>query len=293
MPKTRTVNVNNITPPVESLEYYFRAGGVTIMQAAFAHSFFIDPDAVREKTPMYADRARSSRKHYPGANRGESATWSRDQRTVVIGDNTYAQIAWQRYTGCPIQRGSGYGVRHIWGNPWDPDAFTAGWNICYMPFWAGMLTEDQHLLEALRDAVRQASWDLYFRDKPVCEPPDFVVDPGVDLRSVLGEQPILIMRSQPSHVARHPTVGNGNSSAAIATAFDRVAAIRSRSRQSWSNLYKGALSLQEKPHEPFGTSKVRASSLSVVRTILRETEISAGELQTFLEQQTPIKDRLQ
>ena len=24
-------------------------------------------------------------------------------------------------------------VRHIWGEPWNPDASTAGWNLCYMP----------------------------------------------------------------------------------------------------------------------------------------------------------------
>ena len=59
------------------------------------------------------------------------------------------------------------------GHPWNPDAFTAGWNLCYMPFWAGMLTEDQHPLPELQLAIKQASWDLYFQDNQVCEPPDF------------------------------------------------------------------------------------------------------------------------
>ena len=50
----------------------------------------------------------------------------------MLGDNAYAQYAWQKYTGRPIERRSGFGVRHIWGNPWNPDAFTAGWNLCYI-----------------------------------------------------------------------------------------------------------------------------------------------------------------
>ena len=89
----------------------------------------------------------------------------------MIDDNQHAQMAWERYTGRGLARGTGYSVRHIWGHPWDPDAFTAGWNLCYMPFWAGMLTEGQHPHEELELAVRQASWDLYFRTDRVCEPP--------------------------------------------------------------------------------------------------------------------------
>ena len=52
MHNIRRVNPNNITPPIESLEYYFRAGGVTIIQAAFSHSFFVDPDVVRGKDSL-------------------------------------------------------------------------------------------------------------------------------------------------------------------------------------------------------------------------------------------------
>ena len=62
-----------------------------------------------------------------------------------------------------------------------------------MPFWAGMLTEDQHPHQDLMQAVRQASWDLYFRENPVCQPLYFVADPGLDLGAILGEQPLLIL----------------------------------------------------------------------------------------------------
>lgn len=180
--------------PIDALEQLLREGGTTIVQAAFQYSFFAHPDAVRSKTPWYPQRARTSREHYPGRDRGDSAIW-RD-RTVTLGDNSYAQRAWEKYTGRPIERGSGFGVRHIWGNPWDPDAFTAGWNLCYMPFWAGILTEKQHPHPQLEAAVRQAAWNLYFLTDPVCESPEFVSDPGIDLGQLLGTQPIRVL--QPS-----------------------------------------------------------------------------------------------
>ena len=190
MPETRVYD-GELMPPVESLERYFRSGGTTILQAAFEHSCFIHPDRVRGNTPLYPDRARLSRQHYPGLDRGAQAIWQ--GREVKLGDNAKAQQAWARYTGRRIERGSGYGVRHVWGHPWDPDAFTAGWNLCYMPFWAGMLTERQHPHPELEKAVRQAAWDLYFRADPVCNPPEFVTDPGVDLDEILDGQPILLL----------------------------------------------------------------------------------------------------
>ena len=288
MPNIRKVKPENITRPIESLECYFRAGGVTLIQAAFSHSFFIDPDSVREKTPMYPDRARYGKTHYPGLSKGKSATWSGDGRSVVLDDNQYAQNAWQRYTRCPIQRGSGYGLRHIWGHPWDPDAFTAGWNFCYMPFWAGMLTEDQHPLTELQLAIKQTSWELYFRDNEVCDPPDFVIDPGADLRQMLGEQPILIMGSG----ASNPSVAAAGQSRALdlpsLNQFDQIKAIRAHTNRSWTSIYKGVLAIQGMEHEPFGTTKVEATTKSIVQKILSETRLAPAELQSLLESKTQV-----
>ena len=290
MHKIRKVSPNNITAPIESLEYYFRAGGVTLIQAAFSHSFFVDPDSVREKTPMYPDRARYSRTYYPGLSKGKSATWAGDGRSVVLDDNQYAQNAWQRYSGCPIQRGSGYSLRHIWGQPWDPDAFTAGWNFCYMPFWAGMLTEDQHPLPELQTAIKQASWDLYFEDDPVCDPLDFVENPGEDLRQILAGQPILIMGSgMPVQVVS----SNQNAQTLDLTGLnqlEKIYAIRDHANRSWVSIYKGVLALQGKEHEPFSSISVEANSKSIARKILKETKLTTLELQSFLEQQTSVKD---
>ena len=62
-----------------------------------------------------------------------------------------------------------------------------------MPYWAGMLTEEQHPHFELQQAIRQASWDLFFSTDPVCCPPYFVDNPGLRLRDILGETPLLVL----------------------------------------------------------------------------------------------------
>ena len=197
------IHTGDLTSPIQSLEEYFRKGGISIIQAAFAHSYFVHPDEVRAKTPYFPDRARYSRRHYPGLGKGQQAVWKGDGRQIRLDDNQYAQNAWAQYTGRNIARRTGYSLRHIWGNTHNPDAFTGGWNFCYMPFWAGMLTEEQHPHPELQQAICQASWDLYFRDIPVCSLPDFVVNPGMDLDTILRGQPLLILvREAPTNQKR-------------------------------------------------------------------------------------------
>ncbi len=198
------IHTEDLTSPIQSLEDYFRDGGVSIVQAAFAHSYFVHPSKVRDKLCYYPERARRSREHYPGLEKGAHTTWLQgDGRPVILDDNSRAQMAWERYTGSKLVRGTGYSLRHVWGNTHNPDAFTAGWNFCYMPFWAGMLTEDQHPHHELQQAIRQASWDLYFRDAPVCPPPNFVENPNVDLDTILRGQPLLILaREAPTNPKR-------------------------------------------------------------------------------------------
>ena len=276
-----------LSHPVSTLEDYFRRGGVTIIQAAFAHSYFIHPDSVREKTPYFPERARFSRLNYPGAIKGQKAVWAGDGREVVIDDNQHAQLAWGKYTGHGLARGTGYSVRHIWGHPWDPDAFTAGWNLCYMPFWAGMLTERQHPHEELELAIRQASWDLYFRSNQVCRTPDFVEDPGFDLPALLAGQPVLILHKEarfetlrPKPVV-HSETQRANLPTHGETIPERVRTIRSQTHQSWSNIRKASRSLQGLEHEPFGTPNVENSAKSCVRRIHRETGLSFAEIEAL------------
>ena len=210
MTRNFRTHTDEIVTAIQSLEDYFRKGGTSIIQAAFQHTFFIHPDAVRRETPLFPNRARYSREHYPDLGKGRSTVWKAgdSERSIILDDNSRAQMAWERYTGRRLARRSGYGVRHIWGNTHNPDAFTAGWNICYMPFWAGMLTEDQHPHPELQAAIRQASWELYFSDDPVCEIPDFVRvtrnnDTPINLNDVLEGNPLLILsRESPGTVTK-------------------------------------------------------------------------------------------
>ena len=202
MPPNFRIHSEDLVPAIQSLEDYFRDGGASLVQAAFQHTYFVHPKAVLNKAPLFPERARRSREHYPGIDKGQTTTWKAgDGREIILDDNSRAQMAWERYTGSRLRRRSGYGVRHIWGNTHNPDAFTAGWNLCYMPFWPGMLTEDQHPLPELQTAIRQASWDLYFSDTPVCEVPDFVSDPSIDLTSLLGGTPLMVLSRESRDLA--------------------------------------------------------------------------------------------
>ena len=280
-PNLRIVSEISVSA-IQSLENYFSQGGVSILQAAFAHTYFVHPDKVREKTPYYRDRARTSREHYRESTTGDWAIWSGDGRQVRLGYNQRAQMAWQKYTGHKIARRSGYGVRHVWGHPWDPEAFTAGWNLCYMPFWAGMLTEKQHPHPELEEAIRQASWDLYFRDNPVCRRPCFVENPGMDLDSVLDGNPLLILEAPSRPTRSRPnrpyTADTGDN------VFEHVKAIRSATNRSWVSIRKASRLLQGKPSRPFLSRNVENTSKSVVRRICRETGLSFEEIETLLDE---------
>ena len=175
----------------------------------------------------------------------------------------------RQYTGRALLRKFGYGVRHIWGHPWNPDAFTAGWNLCYMPFWAGMLTEEQHPHEKLKCAFRQASWNLYFAENPVCDKPDFVESPGMDLDSILVGQPVLILEK--SNRINQKTARVAKEQKYFSSLAEAVKFVRGRNC-SWSNLYKAVRTLQGEPHTEFSTKNVAANSKSKIRSILKITK---------------------
>ena len=279
------IHDGDLPHPIEALEYYFRKGGVSLIQAAFAYSYFVHPKAVRAKTPYFPDRARRSREHYPGLEKGQITCWAGDGREVKLDDNQRAQMAWERYTGRKLARRTGYSVRHIWGHPWNPDLFTAGWNLCYMPFWAGMLTEQQHPHPELERAIRQASWDLYFRDNPVCRPPDFVADPGLDLNSLLADQPILILGKTTSLFPKRTEASKLESLSTSLSNAERVKAIRSQHHQSWSNIRKAVRALQGLDHDPFGTPNVESSAKSCVGKICSEIDLTFVQIETLLDEQ--------
>ena len=169
-------------------------------------------------------------------------------------------------------------MRHIWGHPWDPDAFTAGWNLCYMPFWAGMLTEDQHPHDQLRNAIQAAAWVLFFEQNSVCNPPDFVENPGLDLDDILAGQPILVLGGLGDR-AEARVQGPERNAHNVEIIWD----IRKQRRQSWTNIVKAARNLQDLEHEPFGTQNVENTARACVRRMHRETGLSFGEIEAFAE----------
>ena len=274
-----------LTPPIQSLEHYFCVGGVSIIEAAFAHSYFVHPDRVRAEPALYPHRARYSKDYYPGLQRGDHAIWGGDGREVRLDDNQQAQIAWERYTKSRIERRIAYSVRHIWGNPWDPDFFTAGWNLCYMPFWAGMLTEEQHPHEELAKAIRQASWDLYFRKDRVCRPPVGVENPGMNLESLLGSQRLRVLLKEPSPPAKRTEVAVPGKSDTKAAQLELMKEIRRERHQSWSNIRKAARALQGLAHEDFRKPAVKSGAESDVRRIRRETGLTLQQIEAFAHEQ--------
>lgn len=276
------VHEGDLPGPIPSLERYFHEGGVSLIRAVFENTFFASPEVVRARTPYFPSFARKSLTHYPGLAKGADATWL--DEPVRLDDNSRAQLAWAKYSGRPIHRGSGYGVRHVWGNPWNPIAFTAGWNMAYMPFWAGMLTEDQHPHPGVQQAIKQASWELYFRIDPVCEIPDFVQDTGIDLASVLDGTPLLILKGVPVTQKDGTSSRDAAVRAVAGDAAAQVRLIRSQSNASWSNLARAVRALQELPHEPFGTKNVEASSKSHIRRMQRETELELSELAMLIDE---------
>ena len=197
-----------------------------------------------------------------------------------LDDNHRAQMAWAWYTR-PLLRGVGYSICHIWGHPWDPEAFTAGSNLAYMATWARNLTEDQHPHELIQAAVRQASWDLFFRADPVCQPPAFVADPGIDLGELLDGQPLLSL-ARSNSVARARQAQNGTPKKPSPEQI--VSAIRSERRQSWSNIRKAIAALRGESHEAFGSVNVARSAKSCVRKMLRETGLDLHGLARVIEQ---------
>lgn len=60
--------------------------------------------------------------------------------------------------------------------------------------------------------------------------------------------------------------------------------IKRASKRSFRNLRDAARELQGKGHEGFGTSKVRLASLSYVRTISREANMTLGQVERWADE---------
>jgi hypothetical protein len=78
----------------------------------------------------------------------------------------------------------GYHVAHVWERVYDPQCFTAGWNLCLMPGFLKLFTEQQDRIPLLHQVIQQTAFDLYFRSSALGLPiPPYVTDPGLDLNA--------------------------------------------------------------------------------------------------------------
>ena len=84
----------------------------------------------------------------------------------VVCDNTKARLAFGRY--CGLKMGGvnrnlaiGWNVAHIWGRVYDPNFFTAGWNICLLPDFLRNFVEGQSQNSILSLLLQVAGWKVY------------------------------------------------------------------------------------------------------------------------------------
>jgi hypothetical protein len=155
------------------------------------HAYFISPQRLlafcEEKKGFvcFPNAVRGSREHHPGRQRKEASNWK--DRPVTVCDNTKARVAFARFAklvmaGDKNDRIRGYHVAHIWERVYDPEYFTAGWNLCLMPGFLKLFTEQQDRVELLQKVIQQAAFDLYFKNAALgIAAPEYVVDPCYDL----------------------------------------------------------------------------------------------------------------
>lgn len=182
-----------LKPARDILLELFEGGESALAEFLLRHTYFISPGSIRqryEKTgsaAWFPDFVRASREHHKGKQKKDPSVW--EGRTVRVWDNTKARLAFASFSGLMMSgdkqdRIRGYHVAHIWERVYDPKCFTAGWNLCLMPGFLKLFTEQQDRIPLLHQVIQQAAFDLYFKDNALgFQVPSFVTDPGLDLNT--------------------------------------------------------------------------------------------------------------
>jgi hypothetical protein len=169
----------------------FEGGEHDLAGFLLRHTYFLSPHRIRQRyeetgtAAWFPNCVRSSRQHHKGKQKKDPSVW--EGRPVHVCDNTKARVAFASFSGLRMSgdhedRIRGYHVAHIWERVYDPECFTAGWNLCLMPGFLKLFTEQQDRIPLLHQAVQQAAFDLYFKSGGLGLPtPAFVTDPGLDL----------------------------------------------------------------------------------------------------------------
>lgn len=144
-----------------------------ITRSILKTSFFIDPAEVQRKIVQYPDFARKSNEHHPNKSKGDSSIWQGN--VIKISDNTKARQAFGNYIGRKMggkdrESAIGWEVAHIWGRVYDPEYFTAGWNMILLPGFLRILAEEQSKIPHLQKAIQYLAHNLYFSSKLITLP---------------------------------------------------------------------------------------------------------------------------
>ncbi|MBD64741.1 MAG: hypothetical protein CME62_06015 [Halobacteriovoraceae bacterium] len=148
-------------------------------------TLFIHPEVVRETPVKFPNAVRESNEYHAGVKRRQKSIWMGEE--VSVHDNSKARLAFGQYANL-VMKGKhrnvpiGLHVTHIWERVFDPEFFTAGWNICLMPDFLKIYTEKQSGTDYIARCLKQAGFDLYFKSGVVA-PNEYVVDPGIDLKA--------------------------------------------------------------------------------------------------------------
>jgi hypothetical protein len=181
-----------ILPPAKDiLLELFENDEESLARFLLRHTHFLSSERIRQRyenkgsAAWFPDCVRGSREHHKGKQKKDQSVW--EGRTVKVCDNTKARSAFALFSGLVMAgdkeaRIRGYHVAHIWERVYDPECFTAGWNLCLLPGFLKLFTEQQDRIPLLHQIIQQAAFDLYFKDKAVGFPtPPFVTNPGLDL----------------------------------------------------------------------------------------------------------------
>lgn len=184
----------NLVAAKDILLELFKGGEAELAGFLLCHTYFISPDRIRhcyEKTgsaAWFPNCVRASNLHHKGKQKNEMSVWN--QSPVKVFDNTKARLAFAKFSdlvmaGDKEHRIRGYHVAHIWERVYDPECFTAGWNLCLMPGFLKLFTEQQDRIDLLHKVIQQAAFNLYFKCGDIGFPtPGYVTDPGLELNAL-------------------------------------------------------------------------------------------------------------
>lgn len=138
-----------------------RAGFASIPAAVAAHTVFLSPETVAQtggSALFPVIRVRGGRRGTVGA--------APDGRPVMFDDNTVPTDAFLWSAG----RSNGPDVQfnHVWSRPYDPEIYTALWNVCATPAFLAKTTDGSNHPDVQAALRYHAFWA--FRCAPAGEP---------------------------------------------------------------------------------------------------------------------------